>query len=165
MNQGEELIVRMSRRKPLIHTAYGLALIVMGCFVLFSPDKTFEPLIGILMVLGGLGLGVRAYMALSDARPKLIMNDEGIAIPGAAIGMIAWSEIASARIEVIRSVTYLHMELHDPRRSAELHPELRDRVHGREIEFNVTGYDMSGEAISDIIVDAISGSGPSLRAA
>jgi hypothetical protein len=157
--------VKLSRRKPLIHIAYALALIAMGCFVLLSPDRTFEPLVGILMMLAGAGLGVRAYLALSDARPKIIMSDEGIDLPGASIGLIGWSEIVSARIEVIRSVTYLHLGLSDPHRSAELHPELRGRLHGREIEFNVTGYDMTGEAISDAIVGAISGSGPSLSPA
>ena len=155
MNRDEEVIVRLSRRKPLVYTGYALALIVLGGFVLLSHDVTLQPLIGILMTAAGVGLGVRAWLALGDKRPKIIMSDTGIDLPGAAIGMIAWEEIASARIEVIRSVTYLHMELRDPRRSVELHPELRDRLHGREFEFDVTGYDMSGEAISDVIVGAI----------
>lgn len=163
--QNEDVVVRLARKKPLIHTLYALALIVMGCLILFSRDKELQPFVGALMALAGVGLGIRAYLALSDAKPKVIMDAEGIHLPAASLGTLFWGEISSAYIEVIRSTTYLHLVLRDPRRSAELHPELRDRVHNGEIEFNVTGLDMSGEAMTDAIIRAAAGDSPSLHVA
>ena len=69
MNRDEEVIVRLSRRKPLVYTGYALALIVLGGFVLLSHDVTLQPLIGILMTAAGVGLGVRAWLALGGAEP------------------------------------------------------------------------------------------------
>jgi|GEM_PF-7115491 len=161
---GRELVVRLSRKKPLIHTGFALALIVMGCVVIFSKDRTMQPLIGGLMALAGVGVGVRAVGALSDASPKIIMDRDGLHLPGARLGTLGWGEISSAHIEVIRSCTYLHLRLTDPRRSFEWHPELRDRVHGEKLELDISGYDMSGEAISEAIMTGLS-SASALRAA
>ncbi len=162
--RGRELVVRLSRRKPLIHTGFALALIVMGCVVIFSKDRAMQPLIGGLMALAGVGVGVRAFAALRDASPKMIMDGQGLHLPGAQLGTIGWGEISSAHIEVIRSCTYLHLRLADPRRSFEWHPELRDRVHGEDLELDISGYDMSGEAISEAIMTSLSPA-PGLRAA
>lgn len=108
-----------------------------------------------IIIIGMFGLAIHQFFAGFDRSPKIIIDDEGLHLPGPRKGSRPWEEVAYAYVEEQHrryGTTYLiHIELADPegKKGEESDPE--------EIVFRCDSYDMKPDDIVDAIMRKRSG--------
>lgn len=106
-----------SRRGPaLVVLVVCLTLVAIGVRTLLAPRAILprsDLILGTTLVVGFGILAVVAARAVLDRRPRLVIDDSGIADRTLGLGTIPWTAIRAARPFAQRNFPVLCLELHD----------------------------------------------------
>ncbi|HEX5725609.1 MAG TPA: STM3941 family protein [Longimicrobiaceae bacterium] len=123
----EPLVIRSQRLRWALLTVAALVFVVIGAVLVVSGENVFMGLLGVGFF--GLCAVVSARQAL-DARPRIVIDDEGVFDRTLRVGRIAWSDIAAAYVKRMHSGVFVCLELRDPAKYVHRQPPLLQRVTG-----------------------------------
>lgn len=107
----ETVIIKGARWKTLLLLVVSWAFVAAGILIITTGK---EPLIGWVSVLFfGAGSSVFIWQ-LVDARPRLVINDQGVMDRTLGVGVIPWKEIKDAYQQSINGYDFICLELHNP---------------------------------------------------
>lgn len=105
------LELRNSFTKYVLLLIASMGFVAGGALIVWKGEA---PLVGWTSILFfGAGVLVFAWQ-LVDARPRLVINEQGINDRTLGIGMIPWSEIAGAYVNSINNIDFICLVLRNP---------------------------------------------------
>jgi hypothetical protein len=152
------LVFRPTRVRVIFPLVTSLAFVAAGVFVLFTrrPDSTAMGWATILFFGGCAAVFVRQLL---DARPRLVLNDEGILDRTLKVGVIRWEDILGAEVAAISGQNFVALHLRDASRyTARLGPvyrrlvELNESLGFARLNVNLSMIDVDPYMLAALIV-------------
>jgi hypothetical protein len=125
------LVLQPARARGIFPLVISIAFVAAGVFVLLTgrPGSTSVGWMTILFFGGCAAVLVRQLL---DARPRIVLNDEGILDRTLKVGVIRWEDILGAEVATISGQNFLALRLRDESRyTSRLGP-----VYKRLLEMN-----------------------------
>jgi hypothetical protein len=152
-------IVLRRGRRVVFNLVVSLVFVAAGVFILLSrrPQSVFIGWMGILFFGGCAAIFVRQNL---DARPRLVLDDEGILDRTLKVGVIRWEDILGAEVFPSSSGhAFLALRLRDATRyTARLGPvhqrlvELNESIGHAQLNVNLAMIDVDPYALAALIV-------------
>jgi len=159
----EAIILRRSRRKWLRYLVASIGFTACGIFLMNGPRKPADVSTGLdgILFFGFCAL-VAAWQLLTD-RPQVVIDDRGVFMRSARLGLIPWNEILDAQVLKGQGMEVIWLQLADPKRFVDgLGPSRRwvirlNEIFGfKPICFSVNGLEVQARAIAEVIVKEVS---------
>ncbi|WP_333677478.1 STM3941 family protein [Dyella sp.] len=107
------IVINASRLKYALLLLVAVGFVFAGAFMVAFDAATEAWLGWANIVLFGACIPLFLWQLL-DARPRLVMDEQGIFDRTLGVGVIPWSEITGAYLRSIMSVDFICLELRDP---------------------------------------------------
>lgn len=125
MKQDEQIEIALSKKKMVLTLFGAIVFIIIGIWLLTKSPKISNPLFGnptfilitgIVAVLFFGSIAVTIYRKLSDKKPGLIINRQGIIdnSSGVSAGLIPWSDIQEIKIVKVANQKFIMIIVKNP---------------------------------------------------
>lgn len=145
-NSMTHLTIKPSRARYLLLLAASLGFVAAGVFILLAGGKAVAGWMAILF-FGACSLVFVQQML--DAKPRLIIADEGVFDRTLGIGMIPWWEIQGAFVKSISGNDFICLQLADPGKYLDRLSDVRRAMTtaNEALGFTPISLNMSGLAV------------------
>lgn len=110
----EEIQIRNSRQKFILVLLAAIGFVVAGLFIVMNSRSSGDRVIGWMSIIF-FGSGIPLFIRkVSESKPRLMINDQGIFDRTLGVGTIPWGEITGAYIKSIKDNDFICLELRSP---------------------------------------------------
>lgn len=151
----EPIVIRPSRLRWALLLVTALVFVAAGVVMAASSEGV---IVGVLSIVFFGLCALVAIQQLTDARPRVVIDDEGVLDRTLKVGRIAWSDIEGAYVRRMHANAFVCLELRDPAKyTAGLSPVMRrlaalnEKLGFTPLSLNLAHTDANPERVAELI--------------